>query len=327
MRHSAPRRRWRRSSRLALTTLALALVAAASYAVVRHVGAGSPSGASGTTTTLAPGAAASTTAPSPTSLFYLAVGASASLGVQPTGIPAHNGHFTAQGYANDFVSLEAARGVTVTLHKVGCMGETAESMVGAGDHCHTLPATQLSAAVAYLRAHQGDPGVVSVDIGFNDIRPCMWVVPLATSCAQKGIAAVQKDEPTILNDLKSAAGPRVQIVGLLYADPFLYRYLKPAPGPDRATESLTYFNQLDAVLRAAYQSAGVDEADVYTAFKSNVTTPTTLAGHGTVPTNVALVCELTWMCAKYPWGPDDHPNKTGYTVIARAILAALPSSW
>ncbi len=325
MRHSAPRRR---SSRLALTTLALALVAGGSYAVVWLVGAGPASSDSGTTTTLAPGAAASTTAPSsPSSLFYLDVGASASLGVQPTGNPAHNGHFTREGYANDFVSLEAARGVTVTLSKIGCMGETAESMVGAGDHCHTLPATQLSAAVAYLRAHQADPGVVTVDIGFNDVRPCLWVVPLAGSCAQQGIAAVQKDEPAILSQLKSAAGPRVQIVGLLYADPFLYRYLKPAPGPARASQSLTYFNQLDAVLRAAYQSAGVRVADVYAAFQSNVTTPTVLRGVGTVPTNVAEVCELTWMCAKYPWGPDDHPNKTGYTVIARAILAALPASW
>lgn len=314
MKHAAPGRR--RVRRGFVATLAVAVVAGA--------GAAAYLGTRGATATGGPTTTAGT---HPTSLFYLDVGASASLGVQPTGNPAHNGAFTTEGYGDDVVRLDAARGVTVTLSKIGCMGETAESMVGAGDHCYSLPTTQLSTAIAFLQAHRASAGIVTVDIGFNDVRPCLWVVPLATSCAEAGIAAVRHDEPTILSRLKAAAGPRVRIVGLTYADPFLFRYLKPAPGPSRATQSLTYMGQLDTTLRGAYRAAGVAVANVEGAFKTSDTTPTTLAGHGRVPTNVAMVCELTWMCAKYPFGPDDHPNRTGYTVIAQAILNALPAGW
>lgn len=304
--------------------LVVAVVAGAGAATYLGTHRATADGGTTTTTTTTTVAAAGAR---PTSLFYLDVGASASLGVQPTGNPAHNGAFTQYGYGDDVVRLEAARGVAVTLAKIGCMGETAQSMVGSGDHCYAPPTTQLTTAVAYLRAHRADAGIVTVDVGFNDVRPCLWVVPLAGACAEAGIAAVKRDMPTILSQLKAAAGPNVAIVGLTYADPFLYRYLKPAPGPARATESLTYIGQLDATLRAAYQAAGVAVADVAAALKTTDTTPTALAGHGTVPTNVAEVCQLTWMCAKYPFGPDDHPNKTGYTVIAQTILAALPAGW
>jgi hypothetical protein len=261
------------------------------------------------------------------SLFYLAIGASASLGVQPTGVPAHNGAFTTEGYGDDVVRLEAAQGRTVTLEKIGCMGETAQSMAGVGDHCYKRPSTQLSTAVDFLRAHHSDSGLVSIDIGFNNVRRCLWVVPLATQCANQGIAAVRLNMPTVLRKLKAAAGPHVHFVGLNYADPFLYRYVKGGPGPSRAQQSLTIMTHLNRALVTAYRSAGVSVADVAARFKSSDTAPTTLARFGTVPTNVAEVCQLTWMCAARPFGPDDHPNKTGYMVIAQTIVAALPSQF
>ncbi len=260
----------------------------------------------------------------PTNGFYLDIGASASLGVQPTGNPKHNGAFTDEGYGNDVVTIEAARGVTLSLAKIGCMGETAESMAGVGDHCYVLPKTQLSVAAAFLRAHHNDTGLVSIDIGFNDVRPCLWVVPLDEACVNKGIAAVREDLPKVLHELTGAAGPNVHFVGLTYGDPFLFRYLKAAPGPARATQSLTDMTSLDTALSQVYGAAGIPVADVAKVYKSDDTTMTTLAGHGRVPTNVAEICRLTWMCAARPWGPDDHPNKTGYTVIARTILAAVP---
>ena len=68
-------------------------------------------------------------------------------------------------------------------------------------------------------------------------------------------------------------------------------------------------------------------ANVPGAFKSDATNEVALDHVGTVPQNVALACTLTWMCAKPPWGPDDHPNNAGYRVIAVAIEGALPASW
>src|ERR1700679_4016684 len=71
--------------------------------------------------------AASTTKPS--TGFYLDIGASTSLGVQPTGIPAHNGHRTSTGYANDVLAYLAKRGITLVLRQVGCPGETTQTML------------------------------------------------------------------------------------------------------------------------------------------------------------------------------------------------------
>jgi hypothetical protein len=40
-----------------------------------------------------------------------------------------------------------------------------------------------------------------------------------------------------------------------------------------------------------------------------------------VPLNVATICNLTWECVP-PQGPNEHPNASGYQVIANAFLAA-----
>ena len=59
--------------------------------------------------------------------------------------------------------------------------------------------------------------------------------------------------------------------------------------------------------------------DTYTPF----TTTTALAGHGTVPLAVAKICELTWMCAPAPRGPNIHGNASGYQTMARVFAHVL----
>jgi hypothetical protein len=130
--------------------------------------------------------------------------------------------------------------------------------------------------------------------------------------------------PSVLRQLRAAAGPSVSFVGLTYADPFLARYVLPA-GPTPATASLTYMNQLNADLVAAYGAARMPVARVPAAFETSDTSMTTLAPFGSVPVDVAQICRLTWMCTPAPYGPDDHPNKAGYELIARTIMASLPA--
>ncbi len=257
--------------------------------------------------------------------FYLDIGASASLGVQPTGDPKHNGAFTPWGYGDDLVRVEAAKGITLQLTKIGCMGETAESMFS-GDHCYPLPQTQLTQAVAFLDSHKAEAGVVSIDLGFNDIRPCLWVVPLAVSCVNQGIAHVRADLPKVLTQLKAAAGAHVHFVGLLYDDPFLMRYTKGGQGPALATQSLGLMTEMNSTLSTLYRAAGIAVADMPQVFESTNTTMVSTGTFGTVPQNVANVCAWTWMCAPHPFGPDDHPNKSGYQKIAETIAGQLPSS-
>jgi lysophospholipase L1-like esterase len=265
----------------------------------------------------------------PASPFYLAIGASASLGMQPTGVLSRRARETVDGYANDLVRFEGLRGVTFTLTKIGCPGETPASMLDpvVGDQCHAAPVTQLSVAVAFLRAHRGDRGLVTIDLGFNDLRPCLADFVYDPACLSAGLASVRRSLPAVVDRLVKAAGPRVVFVGLNSFDPFLARLVQESDGASVAAASLHEFDALNAELDAAYTSRGVTVADVYHAFDSANAAPKVVPTVGSVPTNVANVCAYTWMCEPAPFGPDDHPNNAGYMVIAQAISRVLPGRW
>lgn len=272
----------------------------------------------------------STTTPTVTtfSAFYLDVGASESLGFQPTGISGHNGQRTNTGYANDLILREALKGVALSLDQVGCPGDTVQSILDTSesDACYHAPQTQLTKAVAYLKDQTG-PGLVTVDLGFNDVRTCLQDNPVNQACFAAGLSAIQTDLPTILTQLKAAAGPDVHFVGVEYSDPYLGFYLDGAGGPARATATLEAMDQVDSLLGQIYTTAGVAVADVPSLFQMDNNTTTTLDNVGTVPVNVQQACTLTWYCYPKPFGPDDHPNEAGYSLIAQAIEAVLPSSW
>lgn len=282
------------------------------------------SGADDTTTTTS-----TTLASAAVSAFYLDIGASASLGFQPTGVLHHNGARTNTGYANDLVYREALRGMSLDLDQIGCPGETVESMLSTttADHCYSLPMTQLRRAEQILQADQGQTGLVTVDLGFNDLRVCLYHLPADTACAARGVAAVAADLPRIINDLKSAAGPNVRFVGLLYNDPYLGYYLDGTVGPPDATVTLQWTDQLNTVLTHVYQSTGVAVANVPVLFDTNVSTRVSVDNVGQEPQNVVDACNYTWFCYGAPFGPDDHPNDAGYSLIAQAIADVLPARW
>ncbi|MGA2432231.1 MAG: SGNH/GDSL hydrolase family protein [Acidimicrobiales bacterium] len=264
----------------------------------------------------------------PVSGFYLDMGASASLGFQPTGIIHHNGHRTNHGYANDLLTYEASKNVHLKLRQIGCPGETVQSILGQyKDACYTLPNTQLSIATGFLTSNEKHVGLVTIDLGFNDIRPCMLVAAFEESCANVGVASVKEYLPTILGRLQAAAGPNVHFIGLEYSDPYLADYLDGTEGRLNAAETLSDFNHLNAVLAGACRAAGIAVADVPKTYKSVDTATYNLKLVGPVPTNVAEACLLTWQCTGTPFGPDDHPNNAGYQFIANAIELQLPRKW
>jgi lysophospholipase L1-like esterase len=262
--------------------------------------------------------------------YYLDMGASESLGVQPTGIPGHNGAQTDLGYANDLVRRESLEGVALALTRIGCGADDVQTLLDTttkSDVCNTPPTTQLTRATAYLSAHQADPVLVTIDLGFNDVRACMQADPVNEACIDQGITAVQRDLPIIMKELKAAAGAQTRFVGIEYNDAFLGYYLDGPAGPARATATLEGMDRLDTVLGKIYAKAGAYVARVPSLFEINDTSLTTMANVGTVPVNVAKTCRLTWFCTPPPFGPDDHPNTAGYSLIAEAIEDALPKSW
>src|ERR1019366_8127172 len=74
------------------------------------------------------GVAGSSPAGAATPTFFLVLGASDSLGVQPSLLTPH-GQPTDHGYANDVVASEALHGISLALTQYGCPGETTNTMI------------------------------------------------------------------------------------------------------------------------------------------------------------------------------------------------------
>jgi lysophospholipase L1-like esterase len=277
----------------------------------------------GTLLTMVLGTGGFAGATTPTTAFYLDLGASQSVGVQP--VTSHHGQPTNRGYANYLVALEAAKGVTLQLRQLGCPGESTMTMITGNDRCYRSPDSQLADAVAFLRAHQNQTGLVTVELGFNNVARCLRSPALAGACVANQIGVVSQQLPQILSALKTVAGPNVTIIGLGHADPFLAKALSGPAGTASSAQSLMAMQQLNSALASAYAAYSMPMVDVAAAFKMTSTNPTVLAGVGKVPLNVAQACLLTWMCQPTPLGPNLHPNDAGYQVIAGAIAAVIPA--
>jgi hypothetical protein len=258
--------------------------------------------------------------------FYLDLGGSASIGVQPTLVDPR-GQASVDGYANELVSFEATRGVALQLTQLGCPGETTASMVSGGDRCYVSGQTQLGDAMSYLMTHFGQAGLVSIDLGFNDLRPCLEHQTLARSCVKHQLRQVQQQMSTIIEGLRSVAGPNVSFVGLGHYDPFLADALLGSAGRLISANSSREVGRLNATLQRAYTSAGIPMAMVGNAFESRDVALVNVVGVGWVPENVANTCALTWMCLPAPLGPNIHPNDAGYAAIATAIEGLLSAPW
>jgi hypothetical protein len=107
-------------------------------------------------------------------------------------------------------------------------------------------------------------------------------------------------------------------------DPVLSDYFSTSPSLEQlATLSAAVLKQINAELTAADTAAGFRTADVAGAFASYDSTDTVTYLGRTIPLNVARVCSWTWACATPPSGPNIHPNKNGYAVIASAFLKVI----
>jgi lysophospholipase L1-like esterase len=253
--------------------------------------------------------------------FYLDVGGSASVGFQPT-VASPRGQPTDSGYANDLVNEERSIWPTLQLQEVGCPGATTATMLEGGGHCAYPDGTQLATAVDFLRDHPTTV-LVTVDLGFNNMRSCIVAGQIDQPCVDQSLSLVEQQLPVILSALRAAGSPGLRIVGIGHYDPYLGSYLRGPTGRVLAPESLDAISGLDQALRSIYAANGIPMADVAGSFNTASTNPTMMSGVGMVPRDVARICTLTWMCSAKPFGPNQHPNDDGYRVISQAIMAAL----
>lgn len=240
--------------------------------------------------------------------YYLSLGDSLAQGVQPTSTGVSV--ITNRGYVDDLYRTERRRVEDLKLKKLGCPGETTTSML-TGGICPYPLGNQVAQAVAFLHTHR--VALVTIDIGGNNVDNCVSGGGINPTCIVSGIGAIGTDLPQILGALRRAAGPKVPIVGMNYYDAFLAAWLQGAAGQALATASVGVATQFNGVLGQVYGAFRVPVADVQSAFQTTNFTPVPVLG---LPTNVAIICALTWMCAPPPVGPNIHANRAGYTLIA-----------
>jgi lysophospholipase L1-like esterase len=254
--------------------------------------------------------------------YYLALGDSLSQGVQPDAAGASVE--TGQGYPDQLYAVLRRSQPTLRLVKLGCPGETTATMIHGG-MCGYPGGSQLAAAVAFLTAHRGHVRLVTIDIGANDPEDCGSWASVATivHCVGTDLPDATSNLDTILTRVRAAAGPEVRIVGMSYYLPSLAEWRNGLPGRAVAWLSEKLAAVYTKLLDNAYAKSDVRVANVFGAFQtSDFGNQQALAGVGTVPRNVALICQWTWECASAPRGPNQHANQAGYRVIARAFLGA-----
>ncbi len=312
------------------------------------------------------GAAATRSSTRAPEKYYLSLGDSYSVGYQPA-VGGGNGTATS-GYTG-----YAAAKLKLQLVNYGCGGATTASILTYDGVCGpggsyappaatdagTIPPgdTQVQAAVAFIDAHPGKVGLVTVSIGGNDVTPCVAASPTnpvngetgAISCVEAGLATIEANIGTLVNDLDSAlmanGDSSAQLIGLTYPDVLLGLWVYPAldPGNTLAGESLIAFKGntalgiegLNPTLQAAYTSVPNGKfVDVTTG--TGAYTPLTetvrlkssieaelpwLSGKVIVPKAVADVCTLTYYCE---YG-NIHADTLGYTDIGKLLVASYKS--
>lgn len=249
-------------------------------------------------------------------LYYLSLGDSLAAGQQPIGDPSDM-HRTNEGYADQLYAMATAWYPNLRLVRLGCPGETTVTFVDGGI-CAYDRGTQLDEALNFLHAHGRFVAFITIDIGINDF-PCQNDV----GCVGGGLLTIGANLPDILAQLREAAGPETPIVGMNYYDPILGYWLTGASGQAIAVQSIAIFQYINGFLGTIYAAAQVPVADVMGAFETANVSPIALPPFGIVPTNVARICQWTWVCAPPPYGPNNHANATGYGVMAQAFATAL----
>jgi lysophospholipase L1-like esterase len=251
-------------------------------------------------------------------VYYLSLGNSLSRGVQP-GADGVNAP-TEEGYSDQLYAALKSSNPRLRFRKLGCpVTETTLTMLRGGGTCDYAHHSQLGDAIAFLRQHRGSIALVTIDIGANDIEPCAQGADIDDECVKKAFITVAANLPPILAALRVAAGSRVPIIGMNYYNPFLAAWLAGAPAlAEESAEKLAAFNGL---LGAIYRFFRMPVADVADAFHSDDFTP--VPEFGGIPTNVLVICQLTFMCGPAV-GPNIHANDMGYATITEAFLKVLP---
>jgi ribosomal protein L24E len=194
------------------------------------------------------------------------------------------------------------------LVNLAVSGETSTSMLNNG---------QYSNALAFLRAHQNQVALITIDIGGNDVVGC-GSPGASPQCFQQSEATMEQNITTILAGLHAAA-PNAPIYGMTYYDPFLGDWLAGGAAQTQALATIPEDVALNNALTSLYGASNT--ADVQGAFAVTDSTTLVPSQWGTAPVDVVDACQwLDIVCtAGQPEGFGDDPNAAGQVQIALAF--------
>jgi lysophospholipase L1-like esterase len=270
-------------------------------------------------------------ASSRSSQYYLALGDSLSVGIQPSATGQQLE--TRQGYVNDVWAALDRRIPHLRLIQLGCPGDaTPQVLTGQGNtaaaaayHCDRAGGSQLTAALGFIAAHRSGVRVISIDIGANDLIACITGAAVRrgmasiAACVDQVEQTIAIDLPKILGPLRAAAAPGTALVAGEIYDPFLVGLLNgDATLRTIGRESVGVVDKLNAEITSAAAQSGFATANLAEIFQTdNRTEVADPAAGRRVPRNLIVLCALTYLCTAKPQGPNIHPNPAGYRAIAQ----------
>jgi lysophospholipase L1-like esterase len=258
-------------------------------------------GAQNVSDTTTPGAIFSTVRPKqppPPGPYYLALGDS---------VPGWDG---TSSYPNLLLAKYQKTVPNMQLVNLAVSGETSSSMLGG----------QYTSALAFLRAHQNEVRLITIDIGGNDVVGCYG--SSNPECISQAEATMEQNIATMLAGLHTAA-PGTPIFGMTYYDPFLGDWLAGGTTQSQALATIPETVTLNHELTALY---GTDNtAHVQQAFAVADSTTLVTSQWGTAPVDVVNACQwLDITCTSgQPEGFGDDPNVAGQVQIALAFERAI----
>jgi lysophospholipase L1-like esterase len=274
--------------------------------------------------------------------LYVSLGDSYAVGYQP-GAPGYPGAATKRGFADVTVKLARKRGYDLDLVNFGCgrtdpasqptpsVGETTTSILERTAPC-LAPAiggpnyagrTQADAATRFLKKHRGEVELVTVSIGGNDVTACA-TASNQVGCVVEAVERIKANLAVLVQRLRSAAGPNVQIVGLTYPDVILGAWVSGEQSDqDLARRSVGVFRDvLNPALKEGYESVAGIFVDVTAATGAygSLDELTSYPPYGDIPVPVATICRISYFCEIR----DIHLKDEGYRIIAELIANTLP---
>jgi lysophospholipase L1-like esterase len=243
--------------------------------------------------------------------YYLALGDSIAYGFQPAKAQAR---LPPSKFNTGYVDVFAARMRTLAsglqVVNYSCPGESTKTFIaggcpGRGDvrGLHdTYRGAQLTAALAFLRAHSGEVGPITLTLWGNDLfedfaPTCKGDLACIKSHARAGLARLSTRLTTIVNRLRTAA-PTAEIIltGAWNFDVEQYAQADPL------------FRSIDATIARVAALGRARVAKMYPVFDPA----------GSLAVKKARICKLTFICTK----GDPHPTDAGYRAMAAAFWSA-----